>query len=196
MKEQARKQVDWWLLEEDESWFHRFIQPHAYGWSDSLHPIKLIQQAFKRSMPDKAVSCFGALCQDSQEILMDFAQGYPNSEQMWWVIVRLLRQAKQRGKKVMVLIWDNAPWHCSKRIRQWIRIYNQQAKQVDEVRLLVHWLPIKSPWLNPIEPYWGHAKRRVCEPSGQLSVAELRRRIRAQFKALTLDDLLQLPDQL
>lgn len=94
----------------------------------------------------------------------------------------------------MVLIWDNAPWHCSKRIRQWIRIYNQQAKQVGEVRLLVHWLPIKSSWLNSIEPYWGHAKRRVCEPSGELSVAELRRRIRAQLKALTLDDLLQLPD--
>ena len=49
---------------------------------------------------------------------------------------------------------------------------------------------------NPIEPYWGHAKRRVCEPSGKLSIAELRRRIRAQFKALTLDDLLQLADPL
>ena len=126
-----------------------------------------------------------------QEILMDFAQGYPNSEQMWWVIVRLLRQAKQRGKKVMVLIWDNAPWHCSKRIREWIRTYNQQAKPGGEVRLLVHWLPKRSPWLNPIEPYWGHAKRRVCEPSGELSVVELRRRICTQFKALTLDDLFQ-----
>lgn len=61
---------------------------------------------------------------------MDFAQGYSNSEQMWWVIVRLLRQAKQLGKKVMVLIWDNASWHCSKRIREWIRTYNQQAKQI------------------------------------------------------------------
>ncbi|GAB4310385.1 MAG: hypothetical protein Kow00117_03840 [Phototrophicales bacterium] len=67
----------------------------------------------------------------------------------------------------------------------------RQAKQVGEVRLLVHWVPKRSPWLNPIEPYWGHVKRRVCEPSGELSVAELRRRIRAQFVALTLDDLLQ-----
>jgi hypothetical protein len=83
----------------------------------------LIQQAFKRSTPDKAVDCFGVLCQDSQGILMDFAQGDPNSEQMWWVIVRLLRQAKQLVKKVMVLIWDNAPRHCSKRIREWIRIF-------------------------------------------------------------------------
>ena len=79
-------------------------------------------------------------------------------------------------------------------MREWIRTYNQQAKQVGEVRLLVHWLPTRSPWLNPIEPYCGHAKRRVCEPSGELSNAELRRRIRAQFKALTLDDLFQQSD--
>ncbi len=181
-------------MEEDESWFHRFIQPHAYAWSDRLHPLNLMQRAFKRTTPDKAVACFGALCQESKEILMDFAQGYPNSEHMWFVIVRLLRQAKRRGKTVMVLIWDNAPWHCSMRIREWMRTYNQQAKQEDDVRLWVHWLPKRSPWLNPIDPYWGHAKRRVCEPSGDLSVAELRRRVRAQFKALTLDDLLQLSD--
>jgi transposase len=179
-------------VEEDESWFHRFVQPHTYAWSDRLHPVKLIQQAFKRTTPDKALACFGALCQESQEILLDFADGYPNSEQMWWVIVRLLRQAKQLGKRVMVLIWDNASWHTSKRIRQWIRTYNRQAKQTGDVRLLVFWLPKRSPWLNPIEPYWGHTKRRVCEPSGDLPVAELRRRIRAQFKALTLDELFQL----
>jgi len=47
-----------------------------------LHSIKLIQQHFKRSTPDKALACFGALCQETKEILMDFAQGYPNSEQM------------------------------------------------------------------------------------------------------------------
>jgi hypothetical protein len=39
------------LLEEDESWFHRFIQPHAYGWSDGLHPIKSIQQASSAVQP-------------------------------------------------------------------------------------------------------------------------------------------------
>ena len=155
LKAQAQKHEDWWLLEEDESWFHRFIQPHAYAWSETSHPLKLIQQVFKRSTPDKAVACFGALCQESKQILMDFVQGYPNSEQMWWVIVRLLRQAKDLGKKVMVLIWDNAPWHCSKCIREWIRTYNQQAKQAGDVRLVVHWLPKRSLWLNPIEPYWG-----------------------------------------
>jgi hypothetical protein len=66
LKEQAQKYKDWWLLEEDESWFHRFIQPHAYAWSDPSYPVKLIQRAFKHNTPDKAVACFGALCQESK----------------------------------------------------------------------------------------------------------------------------------
>lgn len=82
------------------------------GYSDET-VRQVIQQAFKRSTPDKAVAWFGALCQETKETLMNFARGYPYSEQMW------------------------------------------------------------------------------CEPSGELSLAELRRRIRAQFKDLTLDDLLQ-----
>jgi transposase len=32
------------------------------------------------------------------------------------------------------------------------------------VRLAVCQLPIKSPWLNPIEPKWAHTKRKVVEP--------------------------------
>lgn len=179
-------------MEEDESWFHRFVQPQAYAWSAPEQPLKLVQRYFKHQTADKALACFGALCQQTQQLFLDFAQGYPNSEQMWWFIVKLLHLARSRGKRVLALIWDRAPWHTSKRIRQWIHAYNQQAKQCDEVRLLVFWLPRRSPWLNPIEPYWGHTKRKVCEPSGDLPVAELRRRIRAQFQATPLDDYLKL----
>jgi transposase len=49
------------------------------------------------------------------------------------------------------------------------------------VRLLVCFLPIKSPWLNPIEPKWTHGKRRVAEPERSLSKQELADRICAAF---------------
>ncbi|MDQ3548344.1 MAG: hypothetical protein M3439_05925, partial [Chloroflexota bacterium] len=38
-------------------------------------------------------------------------------------------------------------------------------------------LPSRSPWLNPIEPKWGHAKRRVVEPDRLLGLAELEGRV-------------------
>ncbi len=121
-------------------------------------PIKLIQRTPPRGSKDKALSCFGAWCAELDDLWLDFASGHPNSEQMWAFIMRLLAVARQLGRTVLVLSWDNAPWHTSKRIKQWIHRYNHAAKATGAVRLLVFWLPKKSPWLNPIEPHWGHAK--------------------------------------
>jgi len=49
------------------------------------------------------------------------------------------------------------------------------------VRLLVCPLPVKSPWLNPIEPKWLHGKRKVLEPDRLLSAADLVERVCAVF---------------
>ena len=168
-------------MEQDESWFLRFEQPNTGMWMDPAHPIRLIRRTAPPGTHDKAISCFGALCEERDDVFLDFAQGHPNSEQMWGFIIRLLALTRQLEREVLVLIWDNAPWHTSKRIKQWIHHYNQCAKLTGDVRLLVFWLPTKSPWLNPIEPRWGHAKKHVCEPSGELLMTELIRRICAYF---------------
>jgi len=60
-------------------------------------------------------------------------------------------------------------------------MYNQVAKQNGDVRLLTCLLPIKSPWLNPMEPHWLHAKRKVAEFDGDLSVNVLKDRLCADF---------------
>lgn len=39
----------------------------------------------------------------------------------------LLTVERQENKAAVVLIWNNANWHISKRIKQWIRDYNQLA---------------------------------------------------------------------
>lgn len=50
------------------------------------------------------------------------------------------------GKTVLLLVWDNAPWHISKVARQWIREHNRQVKRTGKgVRILACYLPIKSP---------------------------------------------------
>src|SRR5512143_3376961 len=63
------------------------------------------------------------------------------------------------------VIWDNASWHLSRKLRACLRAYQQIAKHRRDVRLLVFYLLSKSPWLNPIEPRWVHAKRQTLEPS-------------------------------
>jgi hypothetical protein len=44
-------------------------------------------------------------------------------------------------------------------------------------RLIVCPLPIKSPWLNPIEPKWVHTKRQIVETDRLLPARELAGRV-------------------
>ena len=49
------------------------------------------------------------------------------------------------------------------------------------MRILPCPLPVKSPWLNPIEPHWAHGKRSVVEPDRLLPASELADRVYAYF---------------
>jgi transposase len=71
---------------------------------------------------------------------------------------------KARGKKALLLIWDNASWHKSPEVRNWIAAHNRQVKASGHgVRIVGCLLPTKSPWLNAIEPKWIHGKRKVLQ---------------------------------
>ena len=63
-------------------------------------------------------------------------------------------------------------------MRRWLQPHNQQVKRgaVGE-RITVCQLPSKSPWLNPIEPQWGHGQRAVSEADRLLSADELAARV-------------------
>ena len=76
---------------------------------------------------------------------------------------------KQIASQVAKYGADNASWHVSQRVRAWIKAHNRRVKREGGVRLVVGYLPSKSPWLNNIEPKWVHGKRAVAEPDRVLS---------------------------
>ena len=92
-----------------------------------------------------------------------FCPGQPNSDHTLLYLPLLIDMARQEDKQILIVIWDHASWHKSKKVRRWIRAYNDVAKHNGDVRLMVWLLPKKSPWLNPIEPRWIHGKRAVLE---------------------------------
>jgi len=98
-----------------------------------------------------------------------------------------------QGLTALLLIWDHASWHTSQAVRSWIRTHNQRVKASRRgVRLVVCRLPVKSPWLNPIEPKWVHGKRAVSEPDRLLSAAELEARV-CTYDACTAEAHLLMP---
>ena len=59
-----------------------------------------------------------------------------------------------------------------------MRTHHQHVKTSQRgVRIVACWLPVKSPWLNPIEPKGVHGKRAGSEPNRLLSAAELEARL-------------------
>jgi transposase len=174
----------------DETWWSRFAQPSLSAWAEEGQPLRLVEKTKAKDDPDpKALACYGLLLrwmkengQIDERILLRFVDGRPVSDItvqfLEWCCARL----EVMNKRVLALIWDNASWHISKRVSAWIRAHNRQVKRSGQgVRILACRLPVKSPWLNPIEPKWTHSKRRVVEPNGTLSTDELAERICATF---------------
>lgn len=166
----------WW---QDECWFSRFAQPNAHDWG-GLH---LVEREAPRNDPNKAIACYGAVRADTGEMVLTFCPGQPKSDFTLAFLPYLIDIGRNEGKRVVIVVWDHASWHKSKRVRQWVREHNQQAKLTGDVRIIVWLLPKKSPWLNPIEAYWLHAKRAVLEPGKhELSVSVLKQRLCGYFQ--------------
>src|SRR5437764_954591 len=186
----AQAHPDWLLGCEDEVWWSRLAHPALYAWQEDAHPLRLIEQTVARDDPDpKALACYGLLarCWDtaarrSEDLWLRFVEGRPVSavtiDFLRWCTVR----AQERGKRAVLLVWDNASWHDSQIVRSWLRQHNRQVKQSGHgVRLIVCYLPTKSPWLNPIEPKWLHGQRKVLEPARLLTTAEVVERVCAVY---------------
>ena len=161
----------------DEVWWSRLAQPRWYTWS-AEEPRRLLELApDKQDVEPKALCCYGLLRTDSHQVWLRTVSGRPVSSvttECWaWGCARLA----QEGKKVWLLVWDTASWHGRAEVRGWIRAHNRAAKQDGGVRIVVCQLPVKSPWLNPIEPRWRHGKRAVVEPTCKLTAAELKQRV-------------------
>lgn len=145
--------------------------------------MHLVEQTIAKADPDpKALACYGVLVRAAaktpEQMLLRFVDGRPISAVttafLGWCSERLAAQ----GKRALVLLWDNAAWHVSREVRAWLRAHNRRVKRDGEgVRIIVCFLPVKSPWLNAIEPKWTHTKQHIVEPDRLLSARELADRV-------------------
>jgi hypothetical protein len=153
-------------------------------------PLHLVEQPVPRTDPDpKALAGYGLLGHErtlqgvSQEhVWLRFVADRPVSAVtvafLTWVCAKLTAWSKT----ALLLVWDNASWHGSQAVQQWLREHNQQVKREGQgVRIVRCPLPSKSPWLNPLEAHWVHGKRAVVEPARLLTAAELVERVNTHF---------------
>ncbi|MBW4582019.1 MAG: IS630 family transposase [Tildeniella nuda ZEHNDER 1965/U140] len=187
----SEKHSDWILGFMDEVWWSRLRDPMMHSWTEDKHPLHLVEKSADKTESDpKAIACYGVYLRSQSQMLVRFVEQRPVSEITCQFLEWVTHQVCEMGKRVMPLIWDNATWHLSKQVQQWIKHHNRQVKQTGTgVRLIVCKLPVKSPWLNAIEPKWIHAKRAIVEPERKLTALELKTRVSDYFDCPLLDPL-------
>jgi transposase len=140
--------------------------------------------------PDpKALCAYGLLVRSTgpdgeadERVLLRFVDGRAVSSITTRFLDWSLKRLQRMGKRALLLIWDNASWHKSREVENWISSHNRRVKESGSgVRIVSCLLPVKSPWLNPIEPMWVHGKRKVIKPDGSLSAHELADRVCGVF---------------
>ena len=71
----------------------------------------------------KALACYGLWLPARERTLLRFVDGRPISA----VTTRFLGWCTDRlaaaGKTALLLVWDNASWHISQEVRQWIAFF-------------------------------------------------------------------------
>lgn len=187
----AKTQPDWVVGFADEVWWSREALPAMHAFAAKDHPLRLVERQVPKDDPDrKALACYGLYFRAQDQptaqpnaLWVRFVEERPVSAISEQFLHWVCQQVAQQGKRVLVLIWDNASWHVSQRVRAWIHDHNQFVKWRGRgVRIIVCCLPVKSPWLNPIEPKWVAGKRNVVEPTALLPAGDLTQRVCAYYQ--------------
>jgi len=187
----AQAHPEWVLGYQDETWWSRLAQPDLHAWAGA-RPLRLWQLERPAGDQDpKALSCYGLLRADTGGLLLRFVQGRPVSQVTADFLAWACRRLAAEGKRALLLVWDNASWHISQRVRAWIKAHNRQAKAGGGVRVVACRLPSKSPWLNPIEPKWRHGKRAILEPDRVLTAQEVKDRVCHHYGCEQCEPLVQ-----
>jgi hypothetical protein len=139
------------------------------------------KRADKTDAEAKALACYGVFFPSHDQMLLRFVKGRPVSAVTIAFLDWVCRRLDLMGKRVWALIWDNASWHTSQKVRRWIRRHNARVKAEGGVRIVVCLLPVQSPWLNPIEPKWLHGKRAIVEPERRQTSEEVIERVHAYY---------------
>ncbi|HSD62042.1 MAG TPA: IS630 family transposase [Burkholderiales bacterium] len=184
----AAARPDWVLGWQDETWWTRLAQPDLFAWAGE-QPLRLLPN--ERGGGKEALACYGLLRADTGDMLLRFVEGRPVSQVTEDYLGWLCERFAAEGKKVFVLVWDNAAWHGSKRVRRWIGAHNRRVQKEGGCKIRVCYLPVKAPWLNPIEPKWLHGKRAIVEPDRKLTATEVKQRVHEHYRCEPQEPLTQ-----
>jgi len=89
--------------------------PALHAWAARARPLRLAEQAVAKDDPDKqALACYGVLFPATNAAWLRSLDGRPRGAVTTVSLDWRCQEAAARGKRALLLVWDNASWHVSK----------------------------------------------------------------------------------
>src|SRR5689334_20494029 len=115
-----------------------------HAWTDDA-PLRLVEPTVPRDDPDpKALACYGLLLRPPaapEALWLRFVDGRPISVLTEQFLAWCCDRVAATGATTLVLVWDNASWHGSARVRRWLGEHNYQVHRANGVRIIPCFLP-------------------------------------------------------
>lgn len=144
----------------DESWFVLWPYP-APAWAESGRPVRAAKaKSWRKGERPPSCALYGRMDAQTREVTDEWHRSW-NQEETWAHLQGVIAAYTQRGVRYLVIFWDHAPWHMAASVQTRLAVHNRDAKQKGGVHVLLFALPVKSPWLMPLEPVFGQTKRAV-----------------------------------
>jgi putative transposase len=158
----------WSILFEDESDIH-WLPLLASCWTN-----KGVQVHVPTPGNNDKRYCFGAVDYHTGESYFRLSRKKDSA-----TFVLFLKQLMSQTSKKIVLVLDNYSIHKTQAVRDFVNEHS------DRLRLV--FLPTYSPWLNPIELFWRHLKKRVLANRFFESITAQLRELWKRLRALAAD---------
>jgi transposase len=111
---------------------------------------------------NESKSFYGGLSKNTGEVIAHICDRQNSDETIRWLeIVKL----KYHGCGVVLIVWDNASWHKSKKIRQWL----EQNPGIVELMNF----PPYCPELNPQEHVWKETRHFLSSYISRTNFSDL-----------------------
>jgi hypothetical protein len=93
--------------------------------------------------------------------------------------IDLIRTAIKQGYRTIHLILDNGSTHRPKALQSGINAWLSRQPEIAGVSVEVHWLPVRSSWLNQVEIFFNHLQAFVLTVNNYPTTEALREQILA-----------------
>jgi hypothetical protein len=105
------------------------VEYELASWAEEGKPLRLVQQSVaKDDLEPKAISCYEPYLPEIDQTWLRFVDGRPVNSITTQFLQWSCEKLQAAGKKVLLLIWDNANWHISKEVRRWLGQHNRRVK--------------------------------------------------------------------